>query len=264
MRSRRRRFSPPARAGTVCALVSGGLDSAVLLRDLLGRYRTVQPVYVRAGMLWEKTEIRCLRAFLRTLRSPRLAPPVFIDLPMADLYGDHWSTTGRRTPGFHARNESVYLPGRNLALLTKAGTFCAMRGIPVLATGVLRSNPFPDATAAFFRAVEKALRRGLGAGVRISTPYRGLTKEAVIRRGRDLRLDLTLSCARPRGGTHCGRCSKCAERILAFRRAGVPDPTGYAKGPGAAVPAPAGATRGPAARRSRTTRVAPWKTTRAR
>src|SRR2546428_5318723 len=34
MRSRRRRFSPPARAGTVCALVSGGLDSGVLLRGL--------------------------------------------------------------------------------------------------------------------------------------------------------------------------------------------------------------------------------------
>jgi len=264
VRSRRRRYAPPARAGAVCALVSGGLDSAVLLRDLLRRFRTVQPLYVRAGMAWEDAEIRSLKSFLRTLRSSRLQPPRFVDLPMDDLYGDHWSITGRGVPGFRARDESSYLPGRNLALLAKAGTFCAMRGIPVIASGILHANPFPDATPAFFRAVEKALREGLGADVRIRTPFSGLSKADVVRRGRDLRLDLTLSCARPRNGRHCGRCSKCAERIKAFRRAAVEDSTFYAGGPGAAVPAPAGASRGPAAKRSRTIRVAPKNTTRTR
>ncbi len=261
MRSRRRRYSPPVRRGSVCALVSGGLDSSVLLRDLLRRHRTVQPLYVRAGMAWEEAEIDSLRSFLRTLRSPRLQAPRFVDLPMRDVYGDHWSVSGRGVPGFRAPDESSYLPGRNLALLVKAGTFCALHGIPVIASGILHANPFPDATPAFFRAVERALSEGLGTALRIRTPYGGLSKADVVRRGRDLRLDLTLSCARPRGGRHCGRCSKCAERMKAFRRAGVSDATVYVDGPGAAVPAPAGAARGPASRLSRTMRVAPKNTT---
>ena len=263
-RRRPRRFSPRPRAGTACVLVSGGLDSAVLLRYFARRYRRVQPLYVRGGLLWEKAEIGSLRAFLRAVRSPRILPLAFIDVPMADLYAGHWSTTGRRTPGFHAGDASIYLPGRNLALLSKAGTFCALRRIPVLGSGILNLNPFPDGTPGFFRAMQEALRRGLGVPIRILTPFRGLAKHDVIRRGRGLPLEITVSCANPRRGRHCGRCCKCAERAWAFQRAGVPDRTDYAGGPGAAVPASSGTSLRPAAWRDRTTRVAPKKTTRAR
>ena len=259
-----RRFTPRPRAGSACVLVSGGLDSAVLLRHFARRYRSVQPLYVRGGLLWEDAEIKSLRAFLRALRSPRILPLAFIDVPMADLYAGHWSTTGRRTPDFHAGDASIYLPGRNLALLSKAGTFCALRRIAVLGSGILNLNPFPDGTPEFFRAMQEALRRGLGAPLRILTPFRGLAKHDVIRRGRGLPLEITLSCANPRSGRHCGRCCKCAERAWAFRRAGVPDRTDYAGGPGAAVPASSGTSLRPAAWRDRTTRVAPKKTTRAR
>src|SRR5207244_1528048 len=69
--------------------------------------------------------------------------------------------------------------------------------------------------------------RALGTPVAIRAPFRHLEKAAVIRRGRDLPLALTLSCARPRGLRHCGRCTKCAERRHAFAAAGVPDPTRY-------------------------------------
>jgi 7-cyano-7-deazaguanine synthase len=37
-----------------------------------------------------------------------------------------------------------------------------------------------------------------------------------------------VSCIKPRGAVHCGRCTKCAERVEGFRLAGVPDPTRYA------------------------------------
>jgi 7-cyano-7-deazaguanine synthase len=234
----------------------------VLVRDLLRRHLEVQPLYVRAGMRWETAEIAALKAFLRALRSPRrLRPLAVIDVPMSDLYGRHWSTGGGDVPGYRAANESIYLPGRNLALLSKAATFCVLRGIPVLAIGVLGSNPFPDATPGFFRAIRRALSLGLDSPIRIVMPYRSLSKEEVIRRGRDLPLQLTLSCARPTGGRHCGVCTKCAERARAFRRAGIRDPTRYAAGPGAAGPASTATSRGAPATRARTTRVAPKKAT---
>lgn len=222
-----------ARRASACVLVSGGLDSAVLLREALRSYGTVQPLYVRGGLIWERVEIACLKRLLGTQRSSRLLPLVFIDVPMGDLYDGHWSTSGRRAPGFYAGDASVYIPGRNIALFSKAATFCGLRGIRVLISGVLDANPFPDGTPAFFRAMERALSLGLAAPVRIRTPFRRLSKAQVIRRGRDLPLRLTFSCINPaRGGRHCGHCCKCAERIWAFGRAGVVDPTVYAGGPG--------------------------------
>lgn len=253
------------RRAAACVLVSGGLDSAVLLKDALGAYRSVQPLYVRAGMRWEPEEIRHLGRLLDALRSPRLRRLAILDAPLADLYGRHWSTGGRRPPGYRAGDASVYLPGRNIALFAKAATFCALRRIPVLLTGILRGNPFPDATRRFLRAMEGALGAGLGRRVRIVAPFRRLTKRSVIWRGRGLPLERTLSCSSPRLGRHCGRCVKCGERARAFRRAGVPDPTAYAGGPGAAASASAGnGRRASGAGRRRTTRVAPKKATSAR
>jgi 7-cyano-7-deazaguanine synthase len=252
------------RPRTVCALVSGGLDSAVLLHDLLRRGLSVQPLYVRAGLIWEKNEISALRRLLGALRSRRLLALVVVDVPMADLYGRHWSTGRRPAPGYFTPDERVYMPGRNLALMSKAATFCALRGIPSLASGILDGNPFPDATPRFFRALERALSLGLDAPIRIRTPFRSLSKAAVIRRGRGLPLDLTLSCARPRRGRHCGRCSKCRERVHAFRDAGVRDPTRYAAGPGVEESASVAMAGESVAARARTTRVAPEKATRVR
>jgi 7-cyano-7-deazaguanine synthase len=222
------------RAGA-CVLVSGGLDSIVLLRESLRRHRVVQPLYVRAGLRWESLERARLRRLLRRLASPGLLPLRTIEVPMTDLYRGHWSTSGRGAPGYDDGDASVYIPGRNISLFAKAATFCALRGIPILVSGILDSNPFPDGSPAFLRAMERALGRGLGARFRIETPFRRLAKHRVIRMGRDLPLHLTFSCISPRRGLHCGDCCKCKERIDAFLLAGVADGTPYAGGPGAAA-----------------------------
>lgn len=231
----------------------------MLLHESLRSYRRVQPLYVRSGLLWEAVEVDRLRRLLRILRSPRLLPLAFVEVPMGDLYDGHWSTSGRRTPGFDAGDASVYMPGRNIALFSKAATFCGLHRIPVLISGILDANPFPDGAPAFFRAMQRALGLGLGAPIQIRAPFRRLSKDRVIRRGRDLPLGLTFSCINPApGGRHCGRCCKCAERIQAFKRAGIADPTVYAGGPGmrgrASVVRSRSASRSAA---SRTTRAAP-------
>jgi 7-cyano-7-deazaguanine synthase len=64
--------------------------------------------------------------------------------------------------------------------------------------------------------------------LRILTPFDDLEKSDVIKKGRALPLELTLSCANPRGSLHCGACTKCAERTEGFRAAGIADPTRYA------------------------------------
>lgn len=208
---------------SVCALVSGGLDSCVLVAELAKTYRRVYPVFIRQGLVWERTELRHLRRYLRALHASRstLHALTVLFLPAGDLYGNHWSVTGRRVPGAKTRDEAVYLPGRNLMLLSKTAVFCELNKIPVIAVGSLGHNPFPDATPKFFRDFARV------SGVRVIAPFRRLTKIQVVRRGRGWPLYLSFSCLAPQRGRHCGRCNKCAERQRAFCEAGVADKTEY-------------------------------------
>ncbi len=217
--------------GRVAVLASGGLDSSVMLATLARNGRQVYPVYVRAGLTWESSELAVLRRFIRSLRNSYIKPLTVLKLPMSDVSGDHWSMTGRNVPGYNASVASNYILGRNLSLLAKTAILCARARIGEIAMAPLESNPFPDARPDFFRAFARAVELGVGIKLKIRTPFAGMTKAEVVRRGAGLRLDLTVSCARPRGNIHCGACTKCAERIEGFAAAQVDDPTIYARRP---------------------------------
>ena len=219
--------------GPLAVLVSGGLDSAVLLGEALAARPAVTPLYVRTGSAWESVETVYLRRFLDALQRPALKPLVTLDQPVADLYGPHWSVTGENVPDAETPDEAVFLPGRNVLLLAKALLWCHLNGVPELALAPLAANPFPDATPAFFTAFQDAVNWAVGGRVSVRWPYLHLKKAEVIRRGRGLPLQHTFSCIRPVAGRHCGACNKCAERRRAFADAGVPDPTDYRepKGP---------------------------------
>jgi 7-cyano-7-deazaguanine synthase len=215
----------------LAVLASGGLDSSVMLAELASGGREVFPIYVRAGLMWERHELGALRSYIRRLKLRSIHAVSVLQLPMGDVAGGHWSITGRKVPGYHAAASSNYILGRNLSLLAKAAIFCAYNRIGEIAMAPLESNPFPDARPEFFRALERAIDLGVGLKLKILTPYVGMTKAEVIRRGANLPLRFTVTCARPEGITHCGRCTKCAERIEGFREARVPDPTKYARRP---------------------------------
>ena len=200
-----------------------------MLAELAKRYRQVFPVYVRQGLVWETTEIKALRQFLRAAKLKRVRSLTILELPARDIYGRHWSMTGQRAPGATSPDEAVYLPGRNLMLLSKAAVFCALHEIPVIAVGSLGGNPFPDATPEFYRNFSAVAGKAMGIRFRVVAPFRKLTKLQVLQHGRYLPLHLSFCCIAPRRGRHCGRCNKCAERRAAFTSAGLVDATKYAK-----------------------------------
>lgn len=217
--------------GRVAVLASGGMDSAVLLGWIARRGATVFPVYIRAGLSWERDELAALRRFVRALKLPNVERVTALKIPMGDVAGDHWSVTGRDVPGYDAALSSNYILGRNFTLLAKGAIFCARNRIGEIAMAPLESNPFPDARPEFFRAFARAVELGVGLPLKIVTPFAGMSKADVVRRGAGMPLELTLSCARPQGLVHCGACTKCAERVQGFIEAGVPDPTPYARPP---------------------------------
>src|SRR5690348_1178533 len=100
----------------IAVLFSGGLDSAILVCELLKR-RPVQPIYIRSRLRWEAVERLWAHRFLEALRgdssvtsgdaassssavvdATRLAPLLELEETFNDIYGEHWSTTGRHVP----------------------------------------------------------------------------------------------------------------------------------------------------------------------
>src|SRR5690242_20103196 len=109
-------------------LLSGGLDSAVLLADEAARGE-VQPIYVSAGLAWEAAERAIVARALAAPPFARARPLVSLTVDMRDVYAaTHWAVEGT-PPAYHTPDEDVYLPGRNIVLLAKAGVFCATAAI---------------------------------------------------------------------------------------------------------------------------------------
>jgi 7-cyano-7-deazaguanine synthase len=212
----------------LAVLTSGGIDSSILVADLLRRPRAVQPIYIRTGLVWERSELAAVESFLSAIATPELQRLVVLDLPLADLYDGHWSLSGRGAPDARSADEAVYLPGRNALLAVKAAVWCQLHSVPELAMAPLGTSPFEDAGEAFFRDFQMAINRGSPHTVRFIRPFGESTKRQVMELGRGLPLALTFSCIAPVNGLHCGQCNKCAERKAAFREAAFRDETLYA------------------------------------
>jgi 7-cyano-7-deazaguanine synthase len=157
-----------------------------------------------------------------------LAELVELNLPVDDLYEEHWSITGAAVPDRTTSDEAVFLPGRNPLLLIKPVMWCVLHGIEKLAIATLAANPFDDAKPDFFHRFEAMVEQATGRTVRIVRPFEMLSKRCVMLLGRDTPLELTFSCIAPVHGLHCGRCNKCAERAAAFAHLENGDPTPYA------------------------------------
>jgi 7-cyano-7-deazaguanine synthase len=209
-------------------LASGGLDSSILLSHLLNLGWRVKPFYIRSELGWQAAEKIALERYLIAVAGEQLEPLTVLDLPLADVYGNHWSITGHNVPAAGTTDEAVFLPGRNALLTIKAALWCQMHGISELAVATLRSNPFKDASASYFAKLGDVLSGSRFRPFHLVRPFGDFEKQQVMELGRPYPLDLTFSCIAPRDGVHCGQCNKCAERQAAFDLISSNDPTNYA------------------------------------
>ena len=222
-------------------LCSGGLDSAVLMANELHSALSssqkdpfLQPVYVNSGFSWESTEQECIGQLLTIAPfSGRIRPIVNLSCPVADTYPESlWALSGL-PPSYNTEDEEVYLVGRNVILLAKVSAYCAVNNIGRILIGPLAGNPFPDASPEFLTAMESTLSMGLAHRIQISAPFGERTKVEVIKLGHSLGVpfEFTLSCMNPVRSAppaeHCGKCSKCRERLQAFDAAHLTDPARY-------------------------------------
>src|SRR6476659_9590821 len=193
-------MSVPSRSNTMITsndhmstvvLLSGGLDSAVLAAHE-AQIARVAPVYVGVGLAWEDAEMAMVERLLATPPYKNVDPLSRVSFTMRDVYSPtHWAIRGV-PPAYDTPDEDVYLAGRNLVLLTKAGVLAARHGAHRIALGPLAGNPFPDARPAFFKSMADAISLGLDHPIEIATPFLTWDKEDVIKRGVALHVPLEL------------------------------------------------------------------------
>lgn len=223
------------RARRAVVLLSGGLDSAVVLAHLCAegfechalsfdygqrhRIELERAVLVaqQVGASSHRTARIDLRAFGASALTAEIAVPKDRDV-------DH-------TGGIPI----TYVPARNTIFLAHALAMAESLDAQDIGIGVnaIDYSGYPDCRPEFVEAFEKLANLATRAGVeacargerwmRVHTPLLHLGKAEIIRRGRELGVDLaqTISCYDPSAaGLPCGRCDACQLRDRGFREAG--------------------------------------------
>ncbi|MGH2639051.1 MAG: 7-cyano-7-deazaguanine synthase, partial [Rhabdochlamydiaceae bacterium] len=127
--------------------------------------------------------------------------------------------------------KQTVVPFRNGIMISIAVGYAESIGASVVAYGNHAGDHaiYPDCRPKFFEAMFEAAYAGTFARIKLSSPFLNITKTDIVRIGVLLGVpyDLTYSCYKALGPSHCGVCGACTERKEAFRDSRVPDPTVY-------------------------------------
>lgn len=202
----------------VVLLFSGGLDSTVLLWELLERGYDVVALSVLYGQRHER-EVGAaeLIAGVAKVRHEVL------DLgALGAALGSALTDPTRPIPEGHYTDTSMaatVVPNRNMILLAVAiGRAVALGAVAVAYAAHSGDHAiYADCRVDFVHAMATAAARCHDPGVLLLAPFLNMTKRQVAQRGRELGapLELTWSCYLG-GDEHCGRCGTCVERLEAL------------------------------------------------
>lgn len=235
--------APASRPPAVC-LVSGGMDSAVVLAEAREQGFAPHALSFRYGQR-HAVELEAAARVAEALGAVEHRT-VTVDL---SALGGSALTDAMEVPKDRSRDvigEGVpvtYVPARNAVFLAVALGWAEVLGSTDLFVGVnaVDYSGYPDCRPAFLRAFETLATLATAAGAeegaafRVHAPLMELSKAGIVLRGHELGVDfgLTHTCYDPVHGPDgrvlaCGRCDACHLRLDGFREAGCEDPVPYA------------------------------------
>jgi 7-cyano-7-deazaguanine synthase len=220
----------------VC-LLSGGLDSATCLA--LAR-RDGYETYALSFDYGQRHRVE-LAAAARVAESLGAAAHRVIELDLrvfgnSALTGDIDVPKGRTEETMAADIPVTYVPARNTIFLSLALAWAEVLEAQDIFIGVnaLDYSGYPDCRPEFIAAFESMANLATKTGVegrtkvKIHTPLISLTKAGIVKLGKELGVNfsLTHSCYDPdEHGRPCGLCDSCLLRRKGFAEAGMVDPT---------------------------------------
>lgn len=195
-------------------LCSGGMDSTVLAYQLHQSHARVLPLFIDYGQHCVEMEHATLRAVL----PPPLASHV-VKLDISPVYRDSRSRMIQEADLWRdeVAVDDLYLPYRNLVLLSLAVAYAQAREITAVYAAFINTNHAKeiDCSVGFFAALDEMLA-GFGR-VEIRLPFRHCSKEEVATIGLKVGAPIaqTFSC-QVSSQVPCGACPNCIDRLAAL------------------------------------------------
>lgn len=214
----------------VVVIMSGGMDSTVLLYQCLKYARTVRAL----GIDYGQRHRRELDYAQRTCESLRV-PFRVVDLSAlsAVLPGSSQTDISVPVPEGHYSEETMkatVVPNRNMIMLSIAIGHAVAHKFHYVAFGAHAGDHtiYPDCREKFAVAMNRAARVCDWTKVSLLRPFVTMSKADIASLGAELGVDFskTYSCYKGEE-KHCGKCGTCVERREALYLAGITDTTMY-------------------------------------
>ena len=225
---------PPMKTNKCLVILSGGLDSTVLLYHLIKEGFECHALGVNYGQRHGK-ELAYAQASCVKLGIP---------FELADLTaithllgGSSQTDPSLPVPEGHYAADSMKLtvvPNRNMIMLSIAMGYAISLKLDFIAFGAHAGDHtiYPDCRPEFADKMDDIAQICDWHKLRLVRPFIHKTKTDIVQLGHELGVPFedTWSCYKG-GEIHCGVCGTCQERRGAFVEAGVVDPTVYEQTP---------------------------------
>ncbi len=206
-------------------LLSGGLDSATCLAMALADGFEIQALSFRYGQR-HAVELNAAKRVLAAACGDTWFSHTIVDLPASVFASSALTGHGDIPAAGGSGIPATYVPARNTIFLSVALGIAEASPAEAIYIGanVVDYSGYPDCRPEFLDAFQSmanlATKAGVeGCGPRVLAPLLHMTKAEIIRVGRGLGVDysLTVSCYDPApDGTGCDRCDSCALRAKGF------------------------------------------------
>lgn len=191
-------------------LFSGGLDSTVLLYDVLNQGASVHCLLFNYGQRHIKeldyAEKTCMKLKVEYDRLS-LAPKLFNRSSLTSGVG---ALEGKPT----------VVPNRNMVMISMAASFALSCGATAVtwASNADDAEVYPDCRYDFYKALNEALRRCDNRRIELHAPYIQRSKAQIVQIGICLRVPFNETWSCYQGGDEpCGVCGACKVRDAAFK-----------------------------------------------
>ena len=216
-------------------LLSGGLDSAVTLAWAKAQGYSCFALTIDYGQR-HSYEIQCAAKVGQTLG---VQAHKILKVDLAGFGGSALTQGGplppaRAFPASEPGIPSTYVPARNTIFLSLALSWAEILKAAVILIGAnaIDYSGYPDCRPEYLEAFNSLIALATKAGVeghapKVVAPLLHLSKAEIVRLGKSLGLDfsLTSSCYNPSlTGKACGQCESCLLRRQGFSQAGENDP----------------------------------------
>jgi 7-cyano-7-deazaguanine synthase len=189
---------------SIVALVSGGLDSTLVVKLAIDEGLDIFPLFVEYGQRAKDTE---LKACIKVLESMGIN-----NLEVANLSGfGALIKSGLTDPNLDIIKDA-FTPGRNLLFLLTAAAYAYQKNADAISIGLLHESTslFPDQTSEFLNKAEALIELIMGYKIKVLAPLSDFVKADVIELAKIKGISKTYSCHTGEE-VACGKCISCNE-----------------------------------------------------